>query len=90
VTAFAYPYGHFDEPARHRVAELFDVAFTCRSGLNNRHTDLHELRRTVVDVTSPAMFSIIVRSGCNFPERWEALSTEFRHRVLKLSGFRHC
>jgi GT2 family glycosyltransferase/peptidoglycan/xylan/chitin deacetylase (PgdA/CDA1 family) len=48
VTSFAYPYGRYDDVVRRHVASAFDVAFTADKGLNTLRTDLHLLRRTMV------------------------------------------
>jgi peptidoglycan/xylan/chitin deacetylase (PgdA/CDA1 family) len=49
VTSFAYPFGLYNDRVRERVMALFKSAFTCHGGLNGRRTDLHQLRRTLVD-----------------------------------------
>jgi peptidoglycan/xylan/chitin deacetylase (PgdA/CDA1 family) len=45
---FAYPWGRTSPAAEARVREAFPLAFTTREGLNTRATDLHRLRRTMV------------------------------------------
>jgi peptidoglycan/xylan/chitin deacetylase (PgdA/CDA1 family) len=48
VTSFAYPYGYYDDLVRRQVAGAFDLGFTADKGLNTLRTDLHLLRRTMV------------------------------------------
>jgi peptidoglycan/xylan/chitin deacetylase (PgdA/CDA1 family) len=48
VVSFAYPYGFYSDTVRREVERHFDLAFTTDRGLNNLSTDLHALRRTMV------------------------------------------
>jgi peptidoglycan/xylan/chitin deacetylase (PgdA/CDA1 family) len=49
VTAFAYPYGLFDDDARQAVAEAgFRTACSTRSGFNGPDADRYLLRRIEV------------------------------------------
>ena len=47
--AFAYPYGAVDARARHCVAQVFELAFTARPGVNDQHTDRYLFRRAMVN-----------------------------------------
>ena len=53
VRFFAYPYGtprHFNDTCKHAVASAgYGAAFTAVNGVNDRTTDLFELRRTKVE-----------------------------------------
>ena len=53
VRFFAYPYGtprHFNDTCKHAVASAgYRAAFTAVNGLNDRTTDLFELRRTKIE-----------------------------------------
>jgi glycosyltransferase involved in cell wall biosynthesis/peptidoglycan/xylan/chitin deacetylase (PgdA/CDA1 family) len=48
VVTFAYPYGFYDDTVRREVERHFDLAFTTDRGVNTLSTDLHALRRTMV------------------------------------------
>jgi peptidoglycan/xylan/chitin deacetylase (PgdA/CDA1 family) len=48
VTAFAYPYGSYNEKVRELVAGSFELAFGLDEGLNDAATDRTQLRRTMV------------------------------------------
>lgn len=61
VRAFAYPYGHFDDAVRRRVAEVYRIAFTTRSGLNRAGAPLAETRRTAV-VPQDGPLDVLVRA----------------------------
>lgn len=51
VVSFAYPYGFHNETVRREVERHFDLAFTTDRGLNHLSTDVHALRRTMVQPT---------------------------------------
>ena len=46
ITAFAYPFGSYNESVRNTVSSMFDLAFTTKRGLNSYDTDRFQLRRT--------------------------------------------
>jgi peptidoglycan/xylan/chitin deacetylase (PgdA/CDA1 family) len=48
VRAFAYPFGHVNAAVRHSVMRTFDLAFSCRPGVNGPRTDPYRLRRSMV------------------------------------------
>ncbi len=82
--SFAYPHGMFNEAVRRYAAEVFPVAFSGDEGLNELRTDLHELRRTMVQPTdSLPDFILRVRFGSTAIERiMERLG--LRRRVWEL------
>jgi len=46
IDTFCYPYGDYNKEIKKLVKESgFDMAFTTNPGINNRNTDLYELRR---------------------------------------------
>jgi peptidoglycan/xylan/chitin deacetylase (PgdA/CDA1 family) len=47
-TAFAYPFGYYDDRVRRAAARFFQIAFTCDEGLNDLSTDPMRMRRTMV------------------------------------------
>jgi peptidoglycan/xylan/chitin deacetylase (PgdA/CDA1 family) len=55
VTAFAYPYGSYDDDVRELVASSFDLAFGLDEGLNDGATDRTRLRRTMVQHSDTTM-----------------------------------
>jgi peptidoglycan/xylan/chitin deacetylase (PgdA/CDA1 family)/GT2 family glycosyltransferase len=48
VSAFAYPYGAFNEAVRKQVASTFDLAFSIREGLNGIASEPYSISRTMV------------------------------------------
>jgi peptidoglycan/xylan/chitin deacetylase (PgdA/CDA1 family) len=48
VTAYAYPYGSYNDEIRKLVGQSFELAFAIDEGLNDRKTDRTRLRRTMV------------------------------------------
>jgi GT2 family glycosyltransferase/peptidoglycan/xylan/chitin deacetylase (PgdA/CDA1 family) len=48
VTAFAYPYGNYNELVTEAVGRSFQLAFTTEDGLNHLGTNLMRLHRTMV------------------------------------------
>lgn len=48
VATFAYPYGRCDDRVLRRVRQAYDMAFSCVEGVNTVATDLHRLRRSMV------------------------------------------
>jgi peptidoglycan/xylan/chitin deacetylase (PgdA/CDA1 family) len=48
ITAFAYPYGSYNDEVRELVAGSFELAFGVDEGLNDPATDRTRLRRTMV------------------------------------------
>ena len=48
VTAFAYPYGYFDNRASQTARGVYDAALTCDAGINLLSTDPMLLRRATV------------------------------------------
>jgi peptidoglycan/xylan/chitin deacetylase (PgdA/CDA1 family) len=48
VCSFAYPFGFCNDEIRAAVAEAFPLGFSVESGINDRRTDPHRLRRSRV------------------------------------------
>jgi peptidoglycan/xylan/chitin deacetylase (PgdA/CDA1 family) len=66
VISFVYPFGHHNEAIRAIVRQRFQIAFTTEDGINTLHTDLHALRRTMVQPhDSLSDFALRVRLGWN-------------------------
>jgi hypothetical protein len=86
VTAFAYPYGRYDDAVRQIVASSFDVAFGTEEGLNDGLTDRTRLRRTMVQ-TSDTALDLLLRSrlGWSPLERVRA-RVRLRERARRVSG----
>ncbi|MCU1310419.1 MAG: hypothetical protein JWO20_1544 [Candidatus Angelobacter sp.] len=64
--SFAYPYGQYNECALQAVRKNFDVAFSVQEGLNTLSSDLHTLRRTMVQPRESLFeFGMRVRHGKN-------------------------
>jgi peptidoglycan/xylan/chitin deacetylase (PgdA/CDA1 family) len=61
VTAFAYPYGSYDDEVRELVAGSFELAFGVDEGLNDAATDRTRLRRTMVQPTDTT-FDLLLRT----------------------------
>lgn len=55
VTAFAYPYGSYNDEVRALVASSFELAFGLDEGLNDASTDRTRLRRTMVQPGDTAL-----------------------------------
>jgi peptidoglycan/xylan/chitin deacetylase (PgdA/CDA1 family) len=82
VRSFAYPYGAYDDRALHHVRATYDVAFTVQEGLDDLGTDLHQLRRTMVQPGASLLeFGLQVRLGWNPVQR-------LRERFAQLPGRR--
>jgi glycosyltransferase involved in cell wall biosynthesis/peptidoglycan/xylan/chitin deacetylase (PgdA/CDA1 family) len=64
--SFAFPYGNFDEQSMKAVRTNYEMAFTVEEGLNTLATDLHSLRRTMVQPRETLFeFGLRVRFGRN-------------------------
>jgi peptidoglycan/xylan/chitin deacetylase (PgdA/CDA1 family) len=86
VTAFAYPYGSYDEGVRELVADSFELAFGVEEGLNYRETDRTRLRRTMVQGSDTGVDVILrARLGRSPLERVRA-RIRVRDRARRLSG----
>jgi len=48
ITAFAYPYGRYNEAVTDFARKVFELAFTTEQGLNNLNTDLVRLKRSCI------------------------------------------
>jgi peptidoglycan/xylan/chitin deacetylase (PgdA/CDA1 family) len=81
VTAFAYPYGAYDDTAVQLAASIFELAFTTDSGANDDFTDPHRVRRSMVSGqdTGP---DVELRSHLGFSprERTHGWLYSMRHR----------
>lgn len=67
VTAFAYPFGAYNDAVRGIVQSSFALAFTADNGLNWRQTDPHLLRRIQVKPNQSMLaFSLLVRFGVHW------------------------
>jgi peptidoglycan/xylan/chitin deacetylase (PgdA/CDA1 family) len=86
VTAFAYPYGRYDDPVRELVADSFEVAFGLADGLNDAATERTRLRRTMVQ-SSDTTIDVVLRArfGRSALERARA-RLRLRNRVGRLRG----
>jgi peptidoglycan/xylan/chitin deacetylase (PgdA/CDA1 family) len=62
VNTLAYPFGFQNEQVRKRASEVYDLAFSCRPGLNAWRTDRHHLRRMFVH-RNPINFVLQVKYG---------------------------
>jgi peptidoglycan/xylan/chitin deacetylase (PgdA/CDA1 family) len=64
--SFAFPYGRYDQNAVDKVRDHYAMAFTVDEGLNGLATDLHSLRRTMVQPRESLFeFGLRVRFGRN-------------------------
>lgn len=73
ATAFAYPYGHVDDRVSRRVRKTYDIAFSCVEGMNTSETDVHLLRRSMVQPhESRVGLTCRVRAGRYPIDRWRA------------------
>lgn len=88
VTAFAYPYGSYNEQVRELVARSFELAFGLEEGLNFRETDRTRLRRTMVQGGDTVVDLVLrARLGWSPLERARA-RIRLRERARRLSGVR--
>lgn len=86
VTAFAYPYGSYNDEVRELVASSFEVAFGIEEGLNDGETDRARLRRTMVQSSDTALDLLLrARLGWSPLERVRA-----RARVRERARRRGC
>lgn len=88
IPSFAYPYGRFNDVVLQRVHQAFDVAFSCDEGLNTFSTDVHCLRRTMVQRDDSVLaLTCRARLGRYPVERWRArlaIRSRIRHAVGRL------
>ena len=65
-SAFAYPWGRFNQAVHDCVRNAFDLAFSTRRGINFRRTDRHLLRRAAIRPNRSMLdFACRVRFGLN-------------------------
>jgi len=62
VTAFAYPYGNYNDEVRTLVRSSFELAFGLEEGLNGPETDRTRLRRTMIQ-SSDTMIDVVLRAA---------------------------
>jgi peptidoglycan/xylan/chitin deacetylase (PgdA/CDA1 family) len=73
VTAFAYPYGSYNDEVRELVGSWFGLAFGLDEGLNDAATDRTRLRRTMVQRSDMALdLALRTRLGWSPLERVRA------------------
>lgn len=66
VLSFAYPFGEYDDAALRATRHAYDLAFTTQEGRNERDTEFHLLRRTMVPPKETLVeFALRVRMGRN-------------------------
>ena len=88
VVSFAYPYGDYDDLVLRHVASAFDLAFTTDKGLNTLGTDLHLLRRTMVQANDSLVdLESRLRVGWSPYERLRA-RVRLRTRLKRAAGLR--
>jgi peptidoglycan/xylan/chitin deacetylase (PgdA/CDA1 family) len=85
VTAFAYPYGSYNDDVRKMVAGSFELAFGVDEGLNGAATDRTLLRRTMVQPGDTTLDLVLrARLGWSPLERMRA-HIRVRDRARHLS-----
>jgi peptidoglycan/xylan/chitin deacetylase (PgdA/CDA1 family) len=81
--SFAYPYGIFNERIRNSVNGVFQLAFTCKGGLNWCGTDPLLLRRTIVN-PGDTLLDIELRAAFGWsPRDWLRELTRLRSRFAR-------
>ncbi len=90
VVSFAYPFGDYDNAALLATRQAFDLAFTCQEGRNERATQRHLLRRTMVPPKETLVeFALRVRLGRNplaGPRQQLRLRSRARSALRRLGG----
>lgn len=61
VRYFSYPFGHVDPVLKNIVSENFDAAFTTRSDIVQKETDIHLIPRTIVHKDIFSFLSRIIK-----------------------------
>ena len=85
VTAFAYPYGSYNDDVRKVVGGSFELAFGVDEGLNDAATDRTQLRRTMVQPGDTTLDLVLrARLGWSPLERVRA-RIRARDRARRLS-----
>jgi peptidoglycan/xylan/chitin deacetylase (PgdA/CDA1 family) len=85
VTAFAYPYGSYNDEVRRVVGGSFEIAFGVDEGLNDAATDRTRLRRTMVQPGDTRLDLVLrARLGWSPLERVRA-HIRIRDRARRLS-----
>lgn len=85
VTAFAYPYGSYNDEVRELVACSFEVAFGLEEGLSDGDTDRTRLRRTMVQGNDTAVDLLLrARLGWSPMERVRS-RVRLRERARRLN-----
>jgi peptidoglycan/xylan/chitin deacetylase (PgdA/CDA1 family) len=85
ITAFAYPYGRYNDAVRDLVGAKFDLAFGIDEGLNDTATDRTQLRRTMVQPGDTALdFLLRTRLGWSPLQRVRARA-RVRDRARRLA-----
>lgn len=91
VVSFAYPFGRSNDGVREYVRGAFDCAFSCEEGMNTVSTDLHALRRSMVQPDESVLALMCrVRVGAYPVTRWRArlrIRSRVRRTAARLAGF---
>ena len=73
VVSFAYPYGRVNDAVAERARAVFDCAFSCQEGVNTGSSDLHALRRSMVQPGDTLLaLACRMRFGRNPAHEWRA------------------
>jgi peptidoglycan/xylan/chitin deacetylase (PgdA/CDA1 family) len=82
VTAFAFPFGRYDDRSLTAIRATYRVAFTTEEGRNDDAADLHLLHRTMVQPTDNMLgFELRVRCGRNPIQRVRASAAKVRRMM---------
>jgi peptidoglycan/xylan/chitin deacetylase (PgdA/CDA1 family) len=86
VTAFAYPYGSFNDEVRNVVRSCFQLAFGLDEGLNDELSDRTRLRRTMVQ-PGDTKLDVFLRATLGWsPVQRARARSRVRDRARRLSA----
>ncbi|HUK24894.1 MAG TPA: polysaccharide deacetylase family protein [Terriglobales bacterium] len=86
VRTVAYPFGCESASVRACAAEFYDLAFSCKAGLNGWGSDRHQLRRMFVH-PSRFNFALQVKYGVDLHALWRFIP-ERAHRLWRQLALR--